>query len=308
MNIVKIRYKDFTAEVNLSRGANCISLKNDKKSISILREPDYEKGIDNPFVYGMPVLFPVNRISGGGFEFEGRQYRFPINEPGTNCHVHGFLHMAEFEIADHGESFVRCIYTSDELYEYFPHEFSVEIAYTLDENGLTQETTVRNLSHASMPVFIGFHTTFNIPFAGGSRSDNIRLYAQVSDEIERDASSFLPTGGILPCDDVSCEINAGTFMPYQNKISRHYKADKQGKTELIDVVKGIKICYENGRNLGWRLFYNADADRFICLEPQSCMVDCANSPFGREYAGFDYIEPGSCKKYISRIYMEECHI
>lgn len=306
MNIIKINFKDFVAEVNLSCGANCISLKNEKKSISILREPDYTKEIDNPFVYGMPVLFPVNRISGGEFEFEGRRYSFPVNEPRANCHVHGSLHTAEFSLAERGDSFVRCKYNSDEMYNYFPHEFSVEITYSLSEKGLTQETVVYNLSDTDMPVFIGFHTTFNMPFAEDSAGENIRIYAQVSDEIERDMSNYLPTGRILPADEISNQLNNGTFAPLGNKISRHYKADKSGKTELIDIVKGVKVCYENDHNLGWRLFYNGDADKFICLEPQSCMVNCANSPFERDYAGFDYIKPGSYKKYVSRIYTEEC--
>ena len=79
-SIYKISCGDYTAEINLSRGANCISLRNRKYGAVILREPDYSKELDNPYLYGMPILYPVNRISGGKFEFEGREYVFPINE------------------------------------------------------------------------------------------------------------------------------------------------------------------------------------------------------------------------------------
>lgn len=157
IDIVRINFNDYTAEINLSRGANCISLKNGKYNVNILREPDYSKEIDNPFLYGMPILFPVK------------------------C----------------GE----------------------------------------------------FHST--------------------------------------------------------NKISRHYKAVKDGRIEVLDKENGLKIIYENDKKFGWRLFYNGNADEFVCLEPQTCMANCQNSEFKRNLSGFDYIKPKSHKKYVSRISVEE---
>ena len=59
-------------------GANCISLTHETHRAVILREPDYEKKLDNPYLYGMPLLFPANRISGGRFYFKGREYCFPV--------------------------------------------------------------------------------------------------------------------------------------------------------------------------------------------------------------------------------------
>lgn len=64
MNIIEIKSNTYTAKINLSRGGNCISLYNVEHDAHILREPDYTN-LDSPFLYGMPILFPVNRISGG---------------------------------------------------------------------------------------------------------------------------------------------------------------------------------------------------------------------------------------------------
>ena len=71
--IYEIKHGDYTAKINLSRGANCVSLRNKKYNAVILREPDYDKVPDNPYLYGMPILYPANRISGGRFEFEKRE-------------------------------------------------------------------------------------------------------------------------------------------------------------------------------------------------------------------------------------------
>lgn len=56
-NIVKILFGEYSAKINITRDANCISLKNSKYNASVLREPDYSKPLDNPYLYGMPILF-----------------------------------------------------------------------------------------------------------------------------------------------------------------------------------------------------------------------------------------------------------
>lgn len=85
-------------------------MRNSKYNAIILREPNKSGVLDNPYLYGMPILYPANRISGGSFRFEGRIYKFPINEPGTNCHLHGILHEMEFKITENDTNFVKCVF------------------------------------------------------------------------------------------------------------------------------------------------------------------------------------------------------
>ena len=116
---------EYTATINVRRGANCISLRHKEYGANVLREPDYAH-FDNPYLYGMPILYPNNRISGGRFTFEDREYSFPVNEPTTNCHIHGFLHETPFEVVEKDEQFVVCEYraTKEKPYCSFPHKFS----------------------------------------------------------------------------------------------------------------------------------------------------------------------------------------
>lgn len=299
---VKIQAGNYSAVINPKRGANCISLRNSRYNARILREPNGAGELDNPYLYGMPVLYPVNRISGGEFEFEGRTYRFPINEQATNCHLHGMLHCTGFETVRQGADFIECVY--EKPYLDFPHRFRMEIAYRISENGLEQRTKITNLSEHNMPNFLGFHTTFCVPFLEGSSAEDIRLLADVGDEIERDMRVYLPTGKILAGDEVTEKIKSGDFMPFENNISRNYKAEKGGRIEVIDTAKKVKLVYENDDKFGWRLFYNGNADEYICLEPMTCAANCQNSPFDRNYAGFDVIAPHSAKEYRSYIYLE----
>ena len=300
--IIRLQDGDYTALINPERGANCISLRNSKYNAKILREPNESGALDNPYLYGMPILYPSNRISGGSFQFEGRTYKFPINEPETNCHLHGMLHEMEFEITQSDTSFVKCVF--EKPYLDFPHSFRIEMTYRLSADGLEQRTKITNLSEENMPNFLGFHTTFNIPFLEGASAEDVRLYAEIGNEIERDRN-YLPTGKVLSYDNVADKINSGEFMPLEKVISRHCGAKKGGRIELTDIKQGIKLIYENDEKFAWRLFYNGSAENYICLEPMTCMANCQNSPFDRAYSGFDSIAPHSSKEYISKIYLKE---
>ena len=300
--IIGIHFGDYRAKIDCSRGANCISLQNDRFRANILREPkSYQR--DNPYLYGMPILFPVNRISDGCFAFEGRTYQFPINEPDTGCHLHGFLHEMPFVVAEHGDNFVRCVF--EEPYMDFPHRFRIDMRYVLSNSGLEHRTRITNLSETNMPVLVGFHTTFNICFLKHAKKENIRVFAEISQQIQRNMETYLPTGSILPPDSVTESLRNGTFAFSNKGISRHYRVEGMGRMELLDRESGIKLIYENDSSFPWRLFYSENGEEYICLEPMSCMVNCPNAPFAREKTGFAYIEPYKTKEYVSKIYLQE---
>jgi aldose 1-epimerase len=175
---------DWSAMVDLARGANCISLQNRRFNASILREPPLNGNLDNPYLYGMPILFPVNRIEGGCFDFEGRIYTFPINEPQTGCHLHGELHQTAFELLEKRKECIVCRYAAKKgEYLGFPHAFEIVQTYELSESGLSHTVTVSNLSNENMPVFLGFHTTFNTLFTPQSDPRSISVFADIIDLI-----------------------------------------------------------------------------------------------------------------------------
>ena len=303
--IVKIKNGYWHAKIDLVRGANCISLKNEKYRASLLREPTTEE-LDNPYLYGMPILFPVNRIENGEFEFEGRKYVFPINEPGTNCHLHGELHRTPFEKIEVADEKIKCRYTAAKNNPYlsFPHEFEIIMEYELKENGLYHTVRVSNHSKENMPIFLGFHTTFNTLFTNSAKPENIRILAKVDEEYERDmAKNYLPTGRILSPDNVSVAIAEGSFLPFNKKISRHYRGS--GDMTITDIKSGLRVVYENDEKYGFRLIFGGGEEGYICLEPQTCLANCQNSPFERADTGFDFLKPEETKTYYSKIILEE---
>lgn len=304
-DIIEIKRGEWSAKINMARGANCLSLRNARYGAEILREPvDYRKP-ENDYLYGMPILFPVNRIEGGAFEFEGRKYVFPINEARTGCHLHGELHIAHFEVAERKDNYLKCRYSAKSgEYLGFLHAFETTQEYELKENGLYHTVTVTNLSDENMPVFLGFHTTFNTLFTKESRGENMRVFVDISEEYERLMDiNYLPTGVKPNFDEVSSSLAKGTFNPLERKISRHYRG--KGKMSITDLKNRLRVVYDNDEKYGFRLIFNGGEEGYICLEPQTCLANCQNSPFSREEGGFDYIAPGACKTYASAILLEE---
>lgn len=304
--LIKLGQGDWNAVIDLSRGANCIALRNKKYNAALLREPPVRCELDNPYLYGMPILFPVNRIENGIFEFEGRQYVFPINEPSTGCHLHGELHRAAFEPVEITESKIKCRFAATKCRPYlsFPHEFEIVMEYELKGDAFYHTVTVANLSEQSMPLLLGFHTTFNILFSKGSRPESIRVFTDISEEYERNMQlNYLPTGVKPSFDAVSTALSKGSYKPFEQKASRHYRG--QGIMSITDVDKRLRVVYENDEKYGFRLIYNGAGDGYICLEPQNCLANCPNSPFSREEAGFDFLSAGGCKSYRSKIFLEE---
>ena len=291
MHIITLKSPAFAADINLTRGANCIRLCHLPTNTAILREPDYS-ALDNPFLYGMPVLFPANRISGAAFPWRGKQITLPLNEPATGCHIHGTLHETPFALESADETSLTALYrsTADALYAAFPFAFTMRLRYTLDDAGLTLDAEITNDGEEPMPAPLAFHTTFN--------ADGAILQDEVAEAWERD-ENYLPTGRILPLDDTSRAIRAGEYAAGREPISRLYRVSGR-RTTLTE--GGLKIVYENDAAYRWRLTYSSGAG-FICLEPMTNFVNALNADptaMGMPKP----LAPGETRTWRSRIFVE----
>lgn len=296
-------YGGMRAVILPERGANCVSLRCETRGLHILREYDPAWGEpDNPYLYGMPVLFPVNRISGGRFEFEGREYVFPINEPNTGCTLHGELHRLPFEVEKEEPNRLVCSYSA-EPYAYlgFPHGFTLRIEYTLVPDGMVHRVTVTNRSKTNMPLMLGFHTTF---LSRLGQEEKTVAGVEIAEEYERNMSNYLPTGHKPSPDEVTEALVAGIFDPLSQPISRHYRAGGE-RMSICCPSRGLELVYENDPQYGFRLIYGGGEQGFICLEPQTCLADCANSSLGRKEGGFRFLTPGATAEFVSKITIKE---
>ncbi len=156
----------YKAEVVPKYGMNCIKALCENPGVDMLKTPvDIDiLGNDDAFLFGIPILFFPNRISNGRFEFEGREYKFPINEVKLNNFCHGTLHRLPFEVVEYDNEHIKGFFAATENNPYltFPHSFEIYVEYRIREDGIYQIVLIKNTSDKNMPVALGFHTTFNL--------------------------------------------------------------------------------------------------------------------------------------------------
>lgn len=147
--------------------------------------------------YGSIVGRFANRIKGGHFVLDGKEYQLEKNSPNGTNHIHGVFAKRLFDASIEGEELVFH-YLSPEGEEGYPGNLDLEIRYTFGEDNAltinykatTDAPTVLNLTN---------HCYFNLNGADGSTVMNhiVRLncvaYTEYSD-------TFAPTGKIIPVD------------------------------------------------------------------------------------------------------------
>lgn len=291
----------YEAEICPERGANLVSLTKPELKMRSLRTPDSLDDFTNfnPYLWGVPVLLPPNRISGAKFEFEGREYVFPMNEPAIGNFIHGMLHETALpcteQAFDHAEFIFRA--TKDQPYMTFPHAFTLRIRFELHGDGMHQRISVTNDSDLNMPFALGFHTTFALPFVEGGKSEDVRLKLGVGEEIERNMDTFLPTGRVIEDSPMRQQMLQGSFQPTKQFISHHFAMEESREMRLMDLERGVQIIYRALEPYAYWMIYNGGSKDFLCVEPQTWVNNCPNAPFDRDKTGFAFIRPGETKTY-----------
>ena len=144
--------------------------------------------------FGAPVGRYANRISGGSFKLNGREYKLDKNE-GTTCLHSGYLryntlmYEAECEEGEYEDS-ISFTRVSPDGEQGFPGNLTLTVTYTLNDNdelmieyfAVSDEDTVINLTN---------HSYFNIGHGGHKCNDVL------NQEIKIEATQFTPINDIL---------------------------------------------------------------------------------------------------------------
>ncbi|MFC4776208.1 aldose 1-epimerase [Paenibacillus sp. GCM10023252] len=313
---VWLRYGAYEAAVLPGVGANLIAFRDREQGFSLLREPLAEEMAEfkaRPFVHGIPVLFPPNRYEDGKFEWNGRTYTFPVNEEATGNHLHGFVHSEQWEVTDYGalksESYVVLTLTVREghaVYEYLPHEFTLTLRYSLSEQGLLQQITVRNDGREAMPCMIAFHTTINAPFDPNSSSKDCSFKMTIGNRWEL-SERMLPTGQFQPLKEQEQGMKDAGISPYWESMDNHYTVEPQNgrnAMELTDNRTGTTLVYDAGTAYKqWMIWNNGGTPGFFCPEPQLNLVNAPNVDLPADEIGLVGLEPGGIWEETSRLYV-----
>jgi len=266
----------FQTRIVPESGGNVISFRALSGNVRLLREPDNPEELKAfPEQFGIPVLFPPNRIADGCFVFEGKHYRLPVNETAHRNHLHGLVVGKPWRVLSADETSAELLFSftpDSPEYSGFPFSFSLTRKVRLTEFGLIDEMEVFNQGQSDMPLGLGYHTTFPAINA------QIRLCtgAQQFEIGER----FLPTGRMVGWQDFDPRF---FFNPNGINVGFHAQAETGALKDAPD-FHGAEIRYPEGvlryatdRKFGfWYTWNKRGKGDFISIEPVSWMADALN--------------------------------
>ncbi|MBJ6362352.1 aldose 1-epimerase [Paenibacillus sp. GCM10012307] len=292
-----------------SWGSNLLELKWRASETALLRSPQTrEQFLSASVLYGTPVLFPPNRIDNGEFSFNGRTYRFPLNESHRGNHIHGVLinepwtlHLAEVQ----GEQvIVETTVDSTELpavFEALPHHFTAKLQFVFEGASVTQRFILDNLDEEPLPWGIGYHTTFNFPLNGNTQN-NRSTFKLETDQIWELTDRLLPTGELqaIPYGE---ELNKGMSLNGL-PLDTVFQIPQNGKCEAVitDPDTGLQITYSGDSQFGQWVVYNNDSRAgYLCPEPYTWVTNAPHLQLPDELTGFRALAPGNQVRAETRI-------
>lgn len=290
----------FEAVVLPEVGANVVSFQNAAAGYDILKTPPGAKELlARPQAFGIPILFPPNRISGGRFSMGGRDYSFPINSAHEN-HIHGMMLRARWQYKyqdECGAVFSYDFNPGEAAYSYFPHPFTAQLTVGLSGSSLSHTLAFSNTGDAPMPFGLGYHTAFNLPFAKGGAAEDCRMRVNVLKQFAL-GENGVPTGELYEPQGLNSLLTRGGRPLQSDMFDDHFTADRNLPNRAVITGGGHRVIYEADSSFSYWTLWNADArGGFVCAEPQTCAINA----FNMENGGAFMLPPGALKKFATKI-------
>lgn len=276
-------------------GSNAISMKWKKENglVELLRGPntieEYEQA---PVQFGVPILFPPNRISDGEFTFNGQTYSFDLSEPDKNNHIHGFVYQKPWEVTQtevEGDwaKIVTSIESKDhpDITAQFPHLFRIDMVYVLEGSIFKKHAVITNLGDQEFPWGIGYHTTFLFP----EETSQFSLAAEEQWELNE---RLLPTEKLVPTPYT--KIKEGMSLKQVELDDAFLAQEDELETNQAVITledEQIQIRYKADEFFKHWVVYNADGTKgYVCPEPYTWITNAPKLSLDKKLTGVQTLD------------------
>jgi galactose mutarotase-like enzyme len=228
---------------------------------------------------GMPIMFPF----AGRVFAEGQPFRYDLKGKTYNMPLHGFAYALPWELSRQSasEAVLRLVSNAgtETLY---PFAFNVTAHYRLEAARLNLTLGVENLSPdgAEMPVALGLHPYFRMPFAGGDKA-RCRLATTARTKIA--VSNAGGAGKATPLLDATLVAPDGRLpltTPLLGNLilGDHQRPDASLVDEAAD--RAIRVGWDHPALVPYVVLWTREGESFHCLEPWMGLPDAVSTGAG----------------------------
>jgi aldose 1-epimerase len=275
-----------TAAVLPSFGFNLFSLRlpagSDVREV-LQTAPDFADNPRDSARHGTPILFPFpNRIRGGRYRFNGKDYQLPVTH-GPNA-IHGFAMNVPWDVVEHkaggDDAFIVGRYQiskhSPTMSAFWPADAVLQVRYGLSGRRLTMNITVTNPTAEELPYGFGIHPYFRLPIvpSGDSAQTSVVLPAARYWVL----SEFLPTGEIRPVDD-RLDFRKGKprkGLKLDDVLTGLIFEGDRCTCRLVDQALRAEFRLGFDRNFRELVVYTPPVGGVIAIEPYTQTTDAIN--------------------------------
>jgi aldose 1-epimerase len=261
MMVKAIKLGDGRSEVAIAPEHGAAIIRYDALVTDRLPVPIF-KPAEPGFAHGCQLLVPwSNRISGGGFEFEGRSHAVEPNVPGEPFPLHGDGFQKPWRIVGTTETTAQLALDHGAI---GPYRYAAQVTYALDDGMLAATLIVENRAKFALPYGLGFHPWF--PRAAGTRLRAAAERVWLEDE------RHLPTDVRFVEDRPEWNFAEHKGLP-RGWINNGFDGWAR-HAEIIQPENGVALSLDASPELGVYILYSPSPDAgFFCFEPVSHPVD-----------------------------------
>ncbi|HEV2514249.1 MAG TPA: aldose 1-epimerase [Devosia sp.] len=224
---------------------------------------------------GCQLLVPwSNRLSGGGFDYEGQFHAVAPNVAGERYPLHGDGFQRSWRVSRKEATELELELEDGAI---GPYRYTAHVTYGIGDGFLFASLTVVNQAAMALPFGLGFHPWF-------PRTPTTLLRASAT-QVELQDEQYLPTEVVGVGERHGFDFRRGSHLPggWVNNAFLGW----DGTAELAIGYEEPKISLTASTSLNTFILYSPSTEAdFFCFEPVTHAVDA------HQRGGLTRLEPG----------------
>ena len=224
------------------------------------------------------LLIPwPNRIEDGSYEFDGRSYQLPLNEPARQNAIHGLARWSDWSVVDRMEDRVTFEHA---LYPRPGYPFALELraAYSLSEDGLAVRIEATNAGSEAAPFGAGWHPYLAVE---AEVVDNVELRVPAATVLVANERG-LPVGSAAVGDE---GLDFREARPIGSARLDHCFTDLERDDDGRAAVRVGRITLWADETFPYLMVFTGDGlpdveRRSVAIEPMTCAPNAFRSGEG----------------------------